>query len=40
MAERLRRWPWSAPAHIYGFVTNVEVLMRAADVLIGKPGRG
>lgn len=40
LAERLRRYPWRAPAHIYGFVTNVEVMMRAADVLIGKPGPG
>lgn len=39
-AARLRAAPWTSPAHIYGFVTNMELLMRGADVLIGKPGPG
>lgn len=29
---------WSKPVYNYGFVTNVDVLMDAADVLITKPG--
>lgn len=39
-AARLRAVSWKDPAHIYSFVSNMEVLMRAADVLIGKPGPG
>jgi len=40
LADRLRQIAWDGPAHVYGFVTNMELLMRAADVLIGKPGPG
>lgn len=40
LAARLREIPWKSPAHVYGFVTNMETLMRGADVLIGKPGPG
>jgi len=40
LATRLRAVPWKNPAHVYGFVTNMEILMRGADVLIGKPGPG
>ncbi|MCX7750235.1 MAG: galactosyldiacylglycerol synthase [Candidatus Bipolaricaulota bacterium] len=39
-AARLRASPWRSPAHVYGFVTNMELLMRGADLLIGKPGPG
>lgn len=40
LAERLRRYPWRVPTRIFGFVTNIEAMMRAADVLVGKPGPG
>ncbi len=40
LADRLRQIAWAGPVHVYGFVTNMEVLMRAADVLVGKPGPG
>lgn len=40
LAERLRQYPWRIPARVYGFVTNLEVLMRASDVFVGKPGPG
>jgi len=40
LAARLRDGPWQNPTHVYGFVTNMELLMRGADVLIGKPGPG
>ncbi|HPD06614.1 MAG TPA: glycosyltransferase [Candidatus Bipolaricaulis sp.] len=40
LAAKLRAIPWQDPIHIYGFVTNMETLMRGADVLIGKPGPG
>jgi len=40
LVARLRVLPWHSPTHVYGFVTNMETLMRGADVLIGKPGPG
>ncbi|MBC7238730.1 MAG: hypothetical protein H5T71_01355 [Chloroflexi bacterium] len=40
LAMRLRVVPWGGPTHVYGFVTNMETLMRGADVLVGKPGPG
>ena len=40
LATRLRGVPWKGPTHVYGFVTNMETLMRGADVLVGKPGPG
>ncbi len=40
LAARLREVSWQDPAHVYGFVTNMETLMRGADLLIGKPGPG
>jgi 1,2-diacylglycerol 3-beta-galactosyltransferase len=40
LAARLRAASWQDPAHVYGFVTNMETFMRGADVLIGKPGPG
>lgn len=40
LATRLRAVSWKNPTHVYGFVTNMETLMRGADVLIGKPGPG
>lgn len=39
-AALLRGYPWKTTVHIYGFVSNMEVLMRAADLVIGKPGPG
>jgi 1,2-diacylglycerol 3-beta-galactosyltransferase len=42
--ERLRRRleaaRWDVPAHIYGFVTDMPDLMRAADVIVTKAGPG
>lgn len=40
LAHRLRAVAWKDLVHVYGFVTNMETLMRGADVLIGKPGPG
>jgi 1,2-diacylglycerol 3-beta-galactosyltransferase len=36
--DRLNRISWHIPAHIYNFVTNLHVMMRASDVLISKAG--
>jgi len=40
LTERLQRYPWRVPAHLYGFATNLEAMMRASDVFVGKPGPG
>lgn len=40
LAARLRGARWKGPVHVYGFVTNMETLMRGADVVVGKPGPG
>ncbi len=40
LAARLRAIPWQVSPHVYGFVTNMETLMRGADLVIGKPGPG
>lgn len=40
LAARLRAVSWTDPVHVYGFVNEMELLMRGADLLIGKPGPG
>jgi 1,2-diacylglycerol 3-beta-galactosyltransferase len=35
---RLNDVRWEIPAHIYGFVTNMPDLMRAADLIVTKAG--
>ncbi len=40
LQQRLQNAEWNVPAHIYGFVTNMPDLMRAADVIITKAGPG
>ena len=40
LAARLRAAPWKGLVHVYGFVTNMELLMRGADLVVGKPGPG
>lgn len=40
LADRLRRHPWAVRTRVYGFATNIEAMMRASDVLVGKPGPG
>jgi 1,2-diacylglycerol 3-beta-galactosyltransferase len=38
--SRLSRVGWRTPPFLYGFVKNLEVMMRAADVLVTKAGPG
>jgi 1,2-diacylglycerol 3-beta-galactosyltransferase len=40
LQQKLRAAAWHVPAHIYGFVTTMPDLMRAADVIITKAGPG
>ncbi len=40
LQQQLRQVPWNQQTHLYGFVNNVEVMMRASDVLITKAGPG
>ena len=40
LKTRLDNINWTIPAYIYGFVTNMHELMRAADVLATKAGPG
>jgi 1,2-diacylglycerol 3-beta-galactosyltransferase len=40
MKTALEAISWKRPTQIYGFVNNIEVLMRAADLLITKAGPG
>jgi 1,2-diacylglycerol 3-beta-galactosyltransferase len=40
LKQRLEAAEWHVPAHIYGFVTNMPDLMRAADVILTKAGPG
>jgi 1,2-diacylglycerol 3-beta-galactosyltransferase len=40
LKQQLEAADWKVPAHIYGFVTNMPDLMRAADVIITKAGPG
>lgn len=38
LRQGLKHIRWRSPVHLYGFVERVEVLMRAADVLVSKAG--
>jgi 1,2-diacylglycerol 3-beta-galactosyltransferase len=38
LKERLETSGWNQPTHIYPFVTNMPVLMAAADILVSKAG--
>jgi 1,2-diacylglycerol 3-beta-galactosyltransferase len=38
MKKALEAHQWARPTRIYGFVDNIEVMMRAADLLITKAG--
>lgn len=38
LRERLNHVAWKIPAHLYGFVTNMPDLMRAADLIVTKAG--
>ncbi|MGC9529392.1 MAG: MGDG synthase family glycosyltransferase [Candidatus Bipolaricaulaceae bacterium] len=38
LRRRLERFSWRGPVFVYGFVNHLELLMRAADVLVGKSG--
>ncbi|MHC1740353.1 MAG: glycosyltransferase [Anaerolineaceae bacterium] len=40
LKDRLESRDWQIPHHVYGFVSNMPDLMRAADVLITKAGPG
>ncbi len=40
LEERLKSARWHGPTSIYGFVNNMEVMMRASDLLITKAGPG
>jgi 1,2-diacylglycerol 3-beta-galactosyltransferase len=40
LRQRLEEYPWSIPAHVYGFVREMPDFMRAADVLVTKAGPG
>ena len=40
LKEELEAMDWNIPTHIYGFVTNMPDLMRAADILVTKAGPG
>jgi 1,2-diacylglycerol 3-beta-galactosyltransferase len=38
LKEKLEASEWNQPVHIYGFVTNMPLLMAAADILVTKAG--
>lgn len=40
LKEKLEKHPWRTPTTIYGFVTNMPEMMRAADILVTKAGPG
>jgi 1,2-diacylglycerol 3-beta-galactosyltransferase len=40
LKERLEAYPWPIPTYIYGFVREMPIFMRAADVLVTKAGPG
>ena len=40
LKNELEAMDWNIPTHIYGFVTNMPDLMRAADILVTKAGPG
>ena len=40
LKDELEAINWNIPTHVYGFVTNMPDLMRAADILVTKAGPG
>jgi len=40
LKNELEAIDWNIPTHVYGFVTNMPDLMRAADILVTKAGPG
>ncbi len=40
LKDELEAMDWNIPTHIYGFVTDMPNLMRAADILVTKAGPG
>jgi len=38
LRERLSKFTWKIPAHLYGFVKDMPDLMRAADLIVTKAG--
>ena len=38
LKDKLDRYPWQAPTHVFGFVHNMAQLMRAADLIVTKAG--
>lgn len=40
LKDELEAMDWNIPTHVYGFVTNMPDLMRAADILVTKAGPG
>ncbi|MEZ4669127.1 MAG: glycosyltransferase [Anaerolineae bacterium] len=38
LKAKLQAQEWNQPTHVYGFVTNMPVLMAAADILVSKAG--
>ena len=40
LKDELESMDWNIPTHIYGFVTDMPNLMRAADILVTKAGPG
>jgi UDP-N-acetylglucosamine:LPS N-acetylglucosamine transferase len=40
LTAKFRAKKWNMPVHVVGFTKEVHKLMRAADLLIGKPGPG
>ncbi len=38
LEDKLRESEWNQPVHIYGFVTQMPLLMAAADILVTKAG--
>jgi len=40
LKDELEAMDWNIPTHVYGFVTDMPDLMRAADILVTKAGPG
>lgn len=40
LRQEMQTIPWNQQTYVYGFVNNIEVMMRAADTLITKAGPG
>lgn len=38
LKEKLEASPWNQPTHIYGFVTDMPLMMAAADMIVTKAG--